>query len=233
MTTNKITRRAVLTAGIAGTAGAVAIPGLALWKRGLQVTAMNKESLPEIAAPSKPGASAHLIPNVKVKTHDGKTCMFYDDLIRDRIVTINFMSVRGDSVYPVVDNLVKVQRLLGNRVGRDIFMYSVTTDPAHDTPDVLKDFAAKKGLGPGWTLVTGGKREVDFLRNFLFIRRLFGPTRAPSQGHHGACCSVGLVRYGNERLCRWASFPAKVTPEFIATRFQWLGFRRGDAPTYG
>lgn len=227
MTTKQATtRRAVLTAGVVGVA---AIPAWALCKRGLRVTAVNEGDLPEIASP-KPGASAHLIPNVKVKTHDGRTCMFYDDLVRDRIVTINFMSVRGDKVYPVIDNLVKVQRLLGGRVGCDIFMYSVTVDPEHDTPSVLKEFAKAKGVGPGWTFVSGGKREVDFLRNFMFIRRTKGLAEAPSQGGHGPCCSVGLVRYGNERLCRWGSFPAKVTPEFIATRFHWIGFRKGDAP---
>jgi len=170
-----------------------------------------------------------LIPNVPVVTHEGEERMFYDDLVHERIVMIHFMSIAGDPIYPVIDNLVRVQRLLGQRVGKDLFMVSVTTDPRRDTPRRLADLAAAKGAGPGWSFVSGGERELGFLRSYLFARRP-SPTAAPRLGVHGPCCSVGMVRYGNERLGRWGSFPAKVTPEFIALRFDWIGFRPEDAP---
>jgi len=221
-------RRGLLAAGIAGTAGASA---LALWRRNLTARGIDEADYPELNEPKLAGASAHMIPNVPVTTHTGEEVMFYDDLVHDRVVTINFMSVRNDAVYPVIDNLVAVQKLLGQRVGKDVFMVSISTDPEHDRPEVLADFAKRKGVGPGWTFVTGGPREVDFLRSYLFASRPF-LTGAPTQGRHGPCCSVGMVRYGNERLCHWASFPAKITPEFIALRFDWIGFRAGDAPRH-
>ena len=51
--------------------------------------------------------------------------------------------------------MVQVQRLLGDRVGSDIFFYSITIDPNHDTPEVLKEYAEKYHVGPGWLFLTG------------------------------------------------------------------------------
>ena len=69
-------------------------------------------------------------PNVTLTTHDGKKVKFYDDLIKDKIVIINFMYVKCDGKCPgTTANLVQVQKLLGNRVGKDIFIYSITLKP--------------------------------------------------------------------------------------------------------
>lgn len=221
-------RRGLLAAGVAGGAG---LSTLALWKRGLRARGVRAAEMPRLSEPRIRGASAHLIPNTPVVSHEGEELLFYDDLVHDRVVTINFFSTRGDEIYPVVDKLVEVQRLLARRMGKDLFMVSITTDPAHDTPELLADFAREKGAGPGWTFVSGGARELGFLRSFLFVRRPF-VTGAPLQGNHGPCCSVGMARYGNERLCQWASFPLKISAGFIATRFDWIGFREGDAPSH-
>src|SRR5438105_3549747 len=100
-------------------------------------------------------ASKRVFPNVPVDTHEGRRVMFYDDLIRDRLVIINFMSIGHDANYPVARNLVEVQRLLGYRLGRDAFLYSVTVDPRRDTVAALRAFAAAAGAGPGWVFLTG------------------------------------------------------------------------------
>jgi len=34
---------------------------------------------------------ARYFPNVELTTHEGKTVRFYDDLIKDKIVVVNFM----------------------------------------------------------------------------------------------------------------------------------------------
>ena len=90
-------------------------------------------------------------PNLVLMTHEGRQVRFYDDLIKDKIVTINFMYTQcEDGRCPVTTaNLVRVQKLLGSRVGRDIFMYSFTLAPEHDTPTVLKRYAKAYGVGPG------------------------------------------------------------------------------------
>src|SRR6478672_10173788 len=81
-------------------------------------------------------------PNVTLTTHEGKKVKFYDDLLKDKIVIINFMYVKCEGTCPgTTANLVKVQKLLGNRVGKDIFMYSITLKPEEDTAQDLAAYA--------------------------------------------------------------------------------------------
>src|SRR5215813_15393312 len=74
------------------------------------------------------------LPNVELVTQDGKKVHFYDDLVKDKVVAINFMYARCEGICPTVTaNLVRVQKLLGDRIGKDIFMYSITLNPDQDT----------------------------------------------------------------------------------------------------
>ena len=100
-------------------------------------------------------------PNVVLTTHLGKEVRFYDDLIKGKIVTINFMFTTCPKVCPrITENLVKVQKLLGHRVGRDIFMYSITLDPEYDTSPVLKKYAKIHHVGAGWLFLTGKPDDI-------------------------------------------------------------------------
>lgn len=206
-------------------AGAAAIPALALGARARRSEAADAD-IPQIAPCRLVGPSAHFFPNVAVTTQHGKKLRFYDDLIYGKIVLINFMSIRGDDQYPVIENLVKVQRLLGDRVGRDMHMISISIDPDHDTPEKLHDFTEKHGVGDGWSFLHAAAESVNMIRSHLFVQRNTpaGPTRV--KANFGFCCSLGLLRYGNEALGRWGSVPARITPESIAKRFEWLGMRR-------
>jgi len=95
-------------------------------------------------------------PNVKLQTQDGKTVRFYDDLIKGKIVTINFFYAKCEGICPTVTaNLARVQKLLGERMGRDIFMISISLKPETDTPAVLKEYAEMFKAKPGWTFLTG------------------------------------------------------------------------------
>lgn len=82
------------------------------------------------------------VPNVPVVTHDGQVLKFYDDLIQDRIVVISFIYASCQDICPLaMARLAEVQERLGNRVGRDIFFYSISIKPEHDTPARLKHYA--------------------------------------------------------------------------------------------
>ena len=92
---------------------------------------------------------ASYFPNVPLVTQDGETVLFYDDLIKDKKVLINFIYETCEKACPLsTAKLVRVQKELGPRIGRDIFMYSITLEPEHDTPEVLKDYASRFGAGP-------------------------------------------------------------------------------------
>src|ERR1044072_8394456 len=112
-------------------------------------------------------------PNVTLTTHEGKKVKFYDDLIKDKIILINFMYVKCDGICPgTTANLLNVQKMLGDRVGRDIFMYSITLKPEEDTPEVLNRYAKAYKTKPGWLFLTGDPKDVELLRRSLgFIDR--------------------------------------------------------------
>src|SRR5215471_18210344 len=81
-------------------------------------------------------------PDVVLRTQDNKQVRFYEDLIKNKIVTINFFFAKCEDICPLVtSNLVKVQKVLGNRVGREIFMNSISLKPEQDSPAQLKAFA--------------------------------------------------------------------------------------------
>ena len=102
--------------------------------------------------------------NVALTTHEGRQVRFYDDLIKGKTVLLNiFYTVcTAEAICPLgTANLVAVQEILGPRVGRDVFMYSITLDPANDTPQVLKSYAKAFGVKPGWTFLTGERRRSN------------------------------------------------------------------------
>src|SRR2546427_6429275 len=97
-----------------------------------------------------PGPRAGYFPNVLLRTHEDKAVRFYDDLIKGKIVLINFMYAKcTDGLCPrQTPNLVQVQRALADRVGREIFMYSITLKPEEDTPAVLREDPNAYGVRP-------------------------------------------------------------------------------------
>ena len=150
-------------------------------------------------------------PNVTLTTHEGKKVRFYDDLMKDKIVLINFMYAKCEGVCPgTTANLVEVQKLLGDRVGRDIFMYSITLKPEEDTPKVLNRYAKAYRTKPGWLFLTGDSKDVELLRRSLgFIDR--DPERDANKSNH-----IGMLRFGNEPMTLWAGCPGLLGPGKIA-----------------
>src|SRR4029077_4857136 len=106
--------------------------------------------------------------NVEVRTHDGRTLRFYDDVMKGKILLINFFFTSCDNVCPLATaNLVRVRELLGERVGDEIRMVSISLQPEHDTPEVMAAYAKLYGAGPGWMFLTGKKDDIELLRHRL------------------------------------------------------------------
>ena len=102
-------------------------------------------------------------------------------------------------------NLVKVEEALGERLGRDVVMISVTVDPAVDTPDVLKRYSRRYNTKPGWHFVTGSRKDIDLIR-----RQLGALDKTGDKTQH-----TGIVIYGNEATGQWAATPAMAPPTAI------------------
>jgi protein SCO1/2 len=111
---------------------------------------------------------ADYFPNAPLVNQDGETLRFYDDVIKGKVVSINFMFTScGDSCPLETAKLRKVQDLLGEHAGKDVYMYSITVDPDRDTPAALKAYMQKFDVGPGWQFLTGKKEDIDLIRQKL------------------------------------------------------------------
>ena len=144
-------------------------------------------------------------PNVPLQTHDGRSVRFYDDLVKGRKVIINFTFTSCTGTCPRTSaNLARVQEMLGDRIGRDIFIVSLSIDPEHDTPAALAEYARTFEARPGWTFATGKIEEINS------IRRRLGLYDSDDITQH-----MGLLTFGNEPEGRWAATPALDTPKNI------------------
>lgn len=150
--------------------------------------------------------SASYFPNHVLLTQDNKQVRFYDDLLKGKVVMINFMFTTCNGVCPpMMANLAKVQRYLGDRVGREVVMISISVDPLTDTTAALKRYANNFKAGPGWYFFTGKKENVDAV-----LRKLGGYVE--SKFEHSS-----LVIIGNEATGKWTKAPALMNPSELAS----------------
>lgn len=163
------------------------------------------------AAPARALLQQRHLPNVPLVTQDGKPVRFYQDLVKDKKVVLTFIDTR---IQPdsgkVAQNLATLQKFFGRRIGNDIFMYSITSNPAHDTPDVLKAWASRYGAGPGWQFLTGKRADIEKLRSGLG----FAPIFAEDKGNPRY--SIGRALVGVEPEMRWAHCQSQAKARVIA-----------------
>ena len=167
--------------------------------------------------------------NVALTTHEGREVRFYDDLLKGKTVLLNFFYTvcTAEAICPLATaNLVAFQEILGPRVGRDVFIYSITLDPVNDTPRVLKSYARAFGVKPGWEFLTGEKEDIERLRRNLGYVNL-DPVKDKDPSQHS-----GMLRYGIEPMERWAGGPILGRPEVIARHLAWIE-PRGERPKQG
>ena len=112
---------------------------------------------PATTTPETPATSAaSTIPDLKVTTQDGKTVDFYTDLIKGKVVAVNFVFTSCTTVCPPMGAIFG--KLQEQHAGAHLI--SVSIDPEVDTPQRLKAWGQKFGARPGWTLVTGRKDDI-------------------------------------------------------------------------
>jgi len=153
------------------------------------------------------GEAAPRFPDVVLVDQDGRKLRFYDDLVKGKVVLVNFIftSCRGPCPLETA-KLRQVQELLGDRVGRDIFMYSISIDPETDTPAVLKAYAQKFKVRPGWKFLTGRDEDITLLR-----RRLGLYDEGVARNDH----TVNLV-VGNDATGQWLKRSSFDHPRVLA-----------------
>jgi len=166
---------------------------------------------------------ADYFPNIPLITQDGATVRLYDDLLKGKSVAINVIYTSCKDECPLeTARLAQLQRLLGERMGKDIFFYSITIDPKRDKPEVLKAYAEKYGVGPGWLFLTGKEEDIRLATKKLGLSRV---RDAASKDGHSASLMVG-----NEPAGLWMRNSAVDNPQFLATTIaNFLGWKN-EAP---
>lgn len=117
------------------------------------------------AAINSPGSARKMvIPEVEVLDQNGNALQFYSDLIKGKTVVINFIFTNCTTICPPLGaTFARVQKEMGDKVGKDVHFISISVDPLTDTPERLKAWGAKFKAGVGWTFVTGNKEQIDNL----------------------------------------------------------------------
>jgi protein SCO1 len=149
--------------------------------------------------------AASYFPNLTLLTQDNKPVQFYDDLMKGKVVVINFMFTTCAGICsPMTANLVKVQQYLAEHIGRDVNMISLSVDPAVDTPEALKKYADNYNVKPGWYFLTGKKENVDWV-----LYKLGGYVEDKTT--HNTFLIIG-----NEATGQWMKMFAMSKPKVIA-----------------
>src|SRR5688572_27549043 len=108
-------------------------------------------------------AAANYFTDVELTNQDGKKVRFYSDVLKGKTVVVNAFFTSCTSVCPPMNrNMEKIQEAFGDRVGRDVFLVSITVDPEVDTPTRLKEYAQRYHAGSGWVFLTGKKENLDW-----------------------------------------------------------------------
>ncbi len=164
---------------------------------------------PAAAAPAGSRWGADYFPNVPLITQDGKTVHFYDDLLKGKIVAIDLIYTHCQDSCPLeTARLAQVQRMLGDRVGKDIFFYSISIDPKRDTPAELKAYAEKFHAGPGWLFLQGKQEDVELISKKLGL--FSDPDPSNRDGH------TPNLLIGNEATGQWMRNSALDNTRFLA-----------------
>ena len=141
---------------------------------------------------AKPSTAQTYFTDVLLVNQNGEKMRFYSDLLKDKVVVINsFFATCSGVCLPLNRNLERVQAALGDRLGKDVHIVSISVDPTVDTPANLKEYAKKLHARPGWFFLTGNKQDVDF------ALKKIGQFVAQKESH------LNIFIIGNERTGLW------------------------------
>jgi protein SCO1/2 len=167
----------------------------------------------------KTGNVKLFIPDVKLVDQNGNDVRFYTDLVKDKVVLISLFYTSCSSICPLQGEILsKLQTMLGERLGREVFLISISFDPATDTPTQIKAYASKLGAKRGWTFVTGEKEVmIKFLKDFV--------GEVPSIGLHSPTILVG-----NDRSGEWALADGLSSPDNLINTIQKVTSQQPKQP---
>lgn len=151
------------------------------------------------------------IPDERLVDQDGRPVRLYSDLIKGRVVAVNFVFTTCSTICsPMTAVFSRLQKELGEQLGRDVFLISISLDPATDTPERLARYAGKFERHEGWTFVTGSADRVQRALTAL------GGSVATKESH------TPVVLLGNEATGEWTRAYGLSSPRLLAEQLEAL-----------
>ena len=166
-------------------------------------------------AEAKPKAARVTLHDLQLADVDGQTIRFKSEAVGNRIVVVGFIYTSCTTICPVTsavfaDVQQRLIKTLGERFGHEVKLITLTVDPATDTSERLKAYAANFGSPVGWLWLTGEKPQVDRVLTGL------GAYAADFTRHSGA------VLVGDARTGDWMRFYGIPNPTDIVNRVDQL-----------
>jgi protein SCO1/2 len=158
-------------------------------------------AVPAFAA-DQPSAAAQAMrkyfPNIELKNAQGNSVRFYDDVVKGKVLLIQWMFTHCTRSCPVATpKLLRVQRQLEQRLGDKVRLVSISVDPKHDNPAALKKYASGFRRPRNWVLLTGNKNDVDLIRRKLGV---YDPDEKRLE-------HMNVLTVGNEPEGQWLAMP--------------------------
>jgi protein SCO1/2 len=172
--------------------------------------------LSKVFKPNPYSQGAAKFTNAVLRTQDNKEVRFYDDLIKGKQCVINLMYADCHGACPLVTTILKrTYRDLKDRMGKDLFFYSISVKPQDDTAAALKHYAqTRKADLPGWYFLTGDAYDIETIRFRLF-----------NMGHVGMdldfAMHSGSFRIVNDATNYWGHAQAFASQQNILQRIAW------------
>jgi len=180
--------RRKLLASLPAAVAAATLPALAFGRAGAtDIQQSSEDTLRRVAAAS--------FPDVTVTDHDGQQHRFFADLIKDRVVMINFMSIEAEADYPVTAQVARLVHSFADKIGTELHVFSISYDSSNDTPERLAEFARQFDAPEGWRFLTADADSVVALGLKLY--------RAEGRPHRKL--DADLIHYGNAASGLWAT----------------------------
>ena len=155
---------------------------------------------------------ANYFPNCELVTHEGKKVKYFDDLLAGKTVIVNFIYTTCPDACPMASaKLAEVQELFKDRMGKDVFFYSISVDPEVDTPEVLAQYAKRFNAGPGWLFLTGKKSDIRE------VRKKMGMLRADEENKEQHTLDMLI---GNQATGVWVKRSTMDNPYSIANQVE-------------
>ena len=104
------------------------------------------------------------VPEVTLVNQDGKKVRLRNSFPADKPVFVNFIYTTCTTICPVeAANFSNFQKKLGSEAAK-VQLLSISIDPEHDTPQVMKEYLQRFEATDGWTFLSG---SIDAIKQVM------------------------------------------------------------------